>query len=1434
MKTGDDMNTVNNRRNTVNRTKHGIASWAKAMFLLAALVLNASAYAETKLADNPLFSTNSVSGNVALALSVEFPTALGSAYTTAYSNAQEYLGYWDANKCYAYKVPSTPFQGPYNTGVNNSNNVLSNGSNDPHWTATSTPSGISNSRANNLDNTLDPFIGAARWADADSAYIGGNSNYGTFVYETTFSIPASVDPALVEISFDLWADDGLSRIRLGNNNIAYNNSNPNLTWNNPGKITLPAGTFSTTGNQTIKLDILNTGGFGGMRIDNMSTMVGATEGNYFEPKSIAAANHVCNTGSIKYWSGNFLNWALTQTIDPFRYALSGGYRAVDTDSLTVLEKAWASGQGGTVVNPTITNNQTLIAQSTPFQSFSNLYIRIAGLGNKFYFTSSGNLYGGTVIADGDLPAAPAASNVYEMSARVKVCDSTFLESNCERYPSGNYKPTGLIQENAMKLNFAAFGYLLDDDIKRDGGVLRARMSALGPEKPVPGSSAVNNPNKEWDAITGIFSPNPNPTDAANGNGPNVTNSGVINYLNKFGLTAQKYKTYDPVSELYYTATRYFKKQGNVTAYTNNLDAAKKDGFPVITDWDDPIKYACQANFIIGIGDTNTWQDGNLPGSNLRNGNEPAVPTQVSGDTTVNVRLSTNKVGALEGISGYANLGEKEAPWCCDNNTFLMAGLAYDNHTKDIRPGNLSQEAGKQTIATYFLDVLEDSDRKNFAVSGMWNQYWLAAKYGGFNNVPANYNPDTATVAPAKADWDANNDGDPDNYFRANRPQLMIDGLKKAFDDILVKSQGGTSVQFSLSSPELVVGSLAFDTAFDGDGWTGDVVAGTVSFDAQNDNNAVTTKLWSAAEKLAAQNWNTGRFIATSKCSDPNVSDGTISCTNKGIPFKNANDLSNANKTDLEALLNPAQDVIDFLRGDTSKDGTNGFRIRKKTNGILGDIANSKLTVIGPPSLLLSEASNPDYYNFKATNSARKTMVYVGANDGMLHAFNGTADTAGGQERFAYVPSMLFKGPNNTPTIDGLVALSKQPYLHHAYVDATPTVQDVYFKDEGKWSTLLVGGLGKGGKGYYAIDVTDPSTLNNEANLAKAVKWEFTHKDLGYSYSKPIIVKVKDTNIGSNGWVVIFTSGYNNVDRNGYFFVLNPETGALLYKIPTYTSAPSTDAGLASPNVFINNYQDYSADAVYASDLLGNVWRLNLVGLTSTTKPIQFASLFDSNGVPQPITTRVGISSDIATGKRYVLLGTGQLLDDTDAGKVQKQGIYAISDGTIATNGYLTSATLPAGVSFPIKRGNLNKNSSLSTGVTSPAANSLGWYIDLEDNYLVNVDVRPNAGVLYVATNQVNGGVCDATSNGRGYQISFASGQSAAACNASVCYTQTDGIITNITLYRNATDDPNGPVKAKFGFQKADGSGGTVDAPKTTGTSGLNFRQLNWRDLPTAE
>ena len=652
-----------------------------------------------------------------------------------------------------------------------------------------------------------------------------------------------------------------------------------------------------------------------------------TPGNsYFTPDSLATNRTCSSSAATARWSGNYLNWATTQTLDAFRVTLTGGNRVIDSTSMTVIEKTRHSGQGSqTSIYPNKVIS-TGTSSATPF-GWSTVTTQIWNLGVQMYVTppstvcnfstnSSNNttfncsgFYNGTCSATGggtvscaptglscnrtisgtkynytctsatvatltcsstnnnraDTPSctiAPGATTVvdyngqstaastdgpattYRMTVRVRTCDpSVGLESNCVQYGS-NYKPEGLMQQYSSVLRYSAFGYLNDDTTTRDGGVMRARMKFIGPTKPVPGSSPITNAVAEWDGTTGIMSTNPDATDASTTvsalglSAADIPNSGAMNYLNRFGWGGGSYKSSDPAGELYYSGLRYFKNQGNVPAYSDMSGATsankKKyaDGFPVITTWDDPILYSCQKNFIIGIGDVNTHYDNDLPGTTLAAfyapGNEPATqPTEVSGDTTVNVTTATNMVGTLEGIS---NLGTTRTG-SSNHASYFIAGLAYDAHTKDIR----SDITDSQTVSTYWLDVMEGQVYKSK------NQYYLAAKYGGFE-VPSGFSPyagtNGTTTLPDSAWWTTGDltptasDKRPDNYFLANQADKMRTGLQTAFARIAQQASVATGTAFSTPTPRVQSsGASSYASNYDPKTWTGVVIGNSATFDA---------------------------------------------------------------------------------------------------------------------------------------------------------------------------------------------------------------------------------------------------------------------------------------------------------------------------------------------------------------------------------------------------------------------------------------------------------------------------------------------------------------------------------------------------------------------------------------------------------------------------
>jgi len=198
------------------------------------------------------------------------------------------------------------------------------------------------------------------------------------------------------------------------------------------------------------------------------------------------------------------------------------------------------------------------------------------------------------------------------------------------------------------------------------------------------------------------------------------------------------------------------------------------------------------------------------------------------------------------------------------------------------------------------------------------------------------------------------------------------------------------------------------------------------------------------------------------------------------------------------------------------------------------------------------------------------MVYVGANDGFLHAFN--AET--GAEAWAYAPAAV---------LPSLWKLADPAYSHTYFVDGSLTAGDV---NSGGWKTILVGGMNAGGKYYYAWDVTTPGS--------PALLWEFTDPDMGYSYGNPVITKL------SNGtWVVLVTSGYNNASGLGYLYVLNATSGAVISKIGTGSGTAASPSGLAKIRNWVDDLSTNNTTRyVYGGDLNGDVWRFDLDNATA--------------------------------------------------------------------------------------------------------------------------------------------------------------------------------------------------------------------------------------------
>ena len=1020
------------------------------------------------------------------------------------------------------------------------------------------------------------------------------------------------------------------------------------------------------------------------------------------------ANNLC----FGQWSGNFMNWAATQTIDPFRLVLTGGLRVKDTPTETWLEKARHDGQGGTGIYPDRRlpgsgNSSATMLGATPFPH-DWMRMRIQGLGNKMRFRLQ-NDDTGRRLRDYNPAAGVGTGRAYELSVRVAVCVPGFLEANCRSYAGGN-KPEGLIQQYSDEIRFGIFGYLLDSDRERDGGVLRARQGFVGPKAIEPGAGEVNNPNAEWDSNTGVLIRNPDSADAAATSaayGISINDSGLINYLNKFGqMTSGNNKSIDPNSELYYAAVRYLKNQGNVPEYTalpgnTGVDpATAADGFPVITNWDDPIQYACQKNVMLGIGDVYTHRDKNLPGS-TSSGDEPMMPAAVAGDTTVDVMKETQRVAALEGIT-------INTPFTGRQNSAFIAGLAWYANTQDLRP----DLPGTQTASTHWVDVLEAQSLEPRAR----NQYYLAAKYGGFRP-PEEF--DAATTGPLDLDWWHNNGQilttfgrapyiesfpRPDNYYLAGEAGQMVESLTEAFANIAAELRSSAS-SVATNSTRLGADTAVFQASFDSTNWSGDVQAYRVN----TDGTVERTPDWSAAENLDAlsEAQITNRNILT--IVPPTSRGGGSYVANNGRNFKwpslstSQQDLLRTNPLGGPMLpIVIGQQRLDYLRGSRLLEQPAG--LYRERDSRLGDIVNSDpqfihqqdfgYAVLDQATAFSSTSAGTEYIAFRksAAYQNRVPVVVLSANDGMLHGFDASLGGSGGEELFAFVPNAA---------IENLHELTLPEYSHRFYVDGSPRAAEVWTGSA--WRTIVVGTTGAGGKSVFALDITDPSSVTSSDVL-----WEFTHPDMGYTIGQPAVVPLPNGRFG-----VVVTSGYDTGRTDGKIWILDPNDGSI---IKTITVDNSGDLG---PPLVVDLNNDRVADRIYTGDTKGNLWRFDLAGsstanwqppasLRSGGTPLPMFVARDGNGTRRPITAPLA-SAFNDQGLHTVFFGTG--------------AFYRVDDNVVPNNpdidaffAIVDHGTQISGRSELLEQSIILETSSNGRRVRAVSDNEMasyhkGWYMD---------------------------------------------------------------------------------------------------------------------------
>jgi type IV pilus assembly protein PilY1 len=482
------------------------------------------------LADQPILSAVSVPGNLALALSVEFPTAISVAHPNrTYSADNTYIGYFDPAKCYSYR---------YTDGTSTDNYFYPDGA--------ATNRTCSNKWSGNYLNwatmqTIDPFrwalTGGYRVIDTSSLTVlekawasnqGGTTNFPDSTLSGATLISGATPFSSTSLTSRAWAQGNKLRLVTptpdGQNGTSFT-----ATYFHNKTLTAPSAMSRAEGSiNYVKGGTWPTG----VNQDNMSArwvgqVTAPSTGNYtFRIRGDDGVRLKVKKNANGNWTSLGDTGWKDQGATNYDLAVNG----VAANDTLYIEAEYYQGSGGAEISlqwqPPGAGGFTVVGASTSSITDTATHYNPAN----------------TLVA----------GQVYEFFVRVKVCDSApaagGLESNCTQYTNGNYKPTGLMQAYSDKIRYSAFGYLNDSSSTRDGGVLRARQKFIAPMKPVPGGLPVANPSTEWDAATGVMLTNPDAqdaTDTTNNFGVTVTNSGVMNYLNKFGeITPGTYKTYD--------------------------------------------------------------------------------------------------------------------------------------------------------------------------------------------------------------------------------------------------------------------------------------------------------------------------------------------------------------------------------------------------------------------------------------------------------------------------------------------------------------------------------------------------------------------------------------------------------------------------------------------------------------------------------------------------------------------------------------------------------------------------------------------------------------------------------------------------------------------------------------------------------------------------
>lgn len=814
-----------------------------------------------------------------------------------------------------------------------------------------------------------------------------------------------------------------------------------------------------------------------------------------------------------------------------------------------------------------------------------------------------------------------------------------------------------------------------------------------------------------------------------------------------------------------------------------------------------------------------------------------------------------------GFGGLGNTdGDNNTPWDSgtagpfgDNQSNTLADVAMEYYENDIRPGTQNRvspppggidENTAQHMVTYSVA---------FGVEG--NITAMPADTTSPFAWPTPNNNAALIDDLRHTAWNGRGE-----YYNAQNPDELITGLRGALQSIQSRLGSAASVAFNTGS--LSTNSEVYLALFNSERWSGDLIAYSLN---PADGSISSTPKWSAAQRLNTRKITTDpRTILTY--------DGT-----DGAPFQWAS-LTNTQKRDLRTSPSGALDTEAsglarhaFIRGDKNcefsspgscffTDGSNIFNSKtlRERDGRLGDIVHS-----GPVFVGAAESNWPDvppfpstagdtYSEYRTATAGRPGVVYVGGNDGMLHGFL----QKNGREVFSYVPGSLY----SDSAADGLHYLSDPSYAHRYGVDLTAAVADIYAATTQaggqSWKTILVGGLRAGGRGLFALDVTNPEAISEAGQSPeKTVMWEFTSTDdadFGHSFSRPSIVPLEGPQ-KSLRWAVVTGNGYNDLGSGeAKLFILFIEEGldgtwsaGDYVEISTNVGTTADRNGLSTPAV-IDSDGDGIADRAYAGDLRGNMWAFDLSG--NNTGNWQVAHKKGKNLVPMftapanqaiTVTPAVVRNSEVPTSSQnypntMVIFGTGRYLTSGDIATTGMQSFYGVWDSgdSQLDRSDLLSQTIDVGLTTAgvVGRTLTDNNINFST--------QNGWYMDFPDlGERIVTDAVIRGDLVFFNTMRPDTNPCEAGGSGWLMVAKWINGgrpgEIAFDINRDTLLDDKDSIAGEAAAGVEIVGIPTAPVNLaniRYTSTTQTTGGSTIDATEILKVGGPRTGRLSWEEL----